>query len=125
MCPDNLWGKFDLEKIKTPKAVLREQAELLSSMTKGLLQGYVDDRSRGEKFRINLGIEVPALNNYRYLILEVNYGIAFYPLEVESNIADNCYECASEEDFVDVLKQILSSDDVKNVVRGLISQVES
>lgn len=42
MCAKNMWGNLnDIEKIKTPLGILREQASLLSESTKGILIGVV------------------------------------------------------------------------------------
>lgn len=126
MCPENLWGDFsDLKKLKTPKAILREQAALLTNLTKGLLQGGVRERQDEEGFLVILYVMVQSLNNYTYDVLRVYHELKFYPLSIEDYTKGESWECSDENDFIGTIKGILSSSELRNVIQGLISQAES
>jgi len=126
MCPENLWGDFsDLKKLKTPKAILREQAALLTNLTKGLLQGGVRETQKGEVFLVNLYVVVQSLNNYTYNVLQVYHELKFYPLSIDDYTRGKSWQCSDENDFIRTIIAILSSPELRNVIQGLISQAES
>src|ERR1022692_4548993 len=83
MSTKSLWGQLPpTEGIRTPTQVLKEQATALTDMTKGALQGEVSVSHRGGEFSLDLDIVVPALDNYRYLVVRANHKLDLYPVEV-------------------------------------------
>lgn len=123
----NLWGDLPLEdSVRTPSVVLREQASLLTEATNGLLIGNVTRRSTPDSSNLisTLEIIVPSLNNYSISIAEIKYPITtMYPLTVISHVKDYSEECQTEEEIERVLGGILSSQSVKTIISGLLSQV--
>ncbi len=136
----NLWGELpQSENIRTPYTILKEQASLLTEITKGLLIGEVnispevDDvikfassilGERSQSFVAFLRIKAPSLNNYTYSVVKIQYPIKLYPVLVKSLVVENFQrECSSEEEFEKALGQILSSQEVKQVISALLAQI--
>lgn len=123
----NLWGNLkDLKKLKTPLGILREQGALLTDSTGGILEGRVSLNTSYRSARATLDIIAPALDNYSYQILELSYSPEqLYPVRVSSNFLEKSLKPQSEEGFCKALEKILSSPDVRKLVKNLISQCES
>ena len=91
MSVKNLWGDLsELEIVRTPKAILNEQASLLTKATKGILVGDVEIQYQDHgQFEYNLNVCVPTLNGYTYTILSINHKFEFYPIYVHrDNLVD-------------------------------------
>ncbi len=138
----DLW-QFDEKSLKRateelPNSILREQADILSNKTGGIIYGKVTNMNfhpRDEKIKYNLAtvfeIVVPMLDNYAYTLLviysrpESDYPVA---ITVGSNTIDDAeefnpkYECWDREEFVQALKDILGSDDVNKNISILYSK---
>jgi len=124
MSVENLWGDLPLGKeTRTPYTILREQAVLLTEMTKEALEGNVS-RIRREAgiFTYNLEIASLAIRRYSYRLLQVDFPPSLYPLSMSDFTNDLEYKSENEEEFIKVLGEILSSEKVKKVVLGLLSQ---
>lgn len=69
---------------RAPVAILREQAEWFESVTNGQVVGEIIQREDfdddGKRFHWTLKLRAPALGNYRYRLLSIEYGIDPYPL---------------------------------------------
>jgi hypothetical protein len=123
MTAPNLWGDLsNLEAVRTPASILREQAQKLAELTNYTLKGDVSVDKYGDRFQVTLHIVAPALNDYRLLLIKVLHPIDIWPLEMRDVLAEQDYEASSEEEFVTVLGEILSSAQVKRVIAMLISQ---
>ncbi|MEM9543420.1 MAG: hypothetical protein AAGA60_28495 [Cyanobacteria bacterium P01_E01_bin.42] len=136
--PESLWGEIPTsENLRTPYTILQEQASILSESTQGLLLGevvpmpytnrpYLSLSPNQRQFYGVLRIKVPSLTNYTYSLLEVEYPIQTYPIFVR-NLAgeDDKYECEDEEGFKAAVKDILSSDEVRQVIAILLSQIQA
>lgn len=123
MTSRNLWG--DLEKlppIKTPAAVLREQAKYLEEGTRYVLNGAIRQNSRLNRFIVYLDIVAPALNDYSYSVLQVDHPLGAYPLQVDDLVNNRSFDCQDEKEFLSVLGQILSSPAVQKAISSLVSQ---
>jgi hypothetical protein len=138
----NLWGELPKsENIRTPYTILKEQASLLTEITKGLLIGEVKLSSevdalskfassiigeQSQSFVAFLRIKAPSLNNYTYSVVKIQYPIKLYPVLVKSLVVENFQsECSSEEEFENALGQILSSQEVKQVISALLAQIHA
>src|SRR5580700_1642574 len=97
--PRNLWGDLTtLEKVRTPKSILQEQASYLTQATEGVLVGSLDDArlsGRGS-FTYDLEVEVPALNGYTFTLLRINHSVELYPVQVTSTSAKVDVTCPDE-----------------------------
>jgi hypothetical protein len=152
----NLWGELPKpETIRTPYTLLKEQASLLSEITKGLLIGEVTNNQKDMFFVNILRIKAPSINNYTYSVVEVQYPIKLYPVFVKNltsdkfnNLEKNLMNAAnnplmgfvdsggllvqqgynkysSEEEFEKALGEILSSQEVKQVISALLAQIHA
>ncbi len=123
MCAKNMWGKLDeLEPVRTPTLILKEQGNLLRNATKGSLAGVTTLQTLGDEFLIDFDITAFYLNEYRYTLLTLRHGLDIYPLTMQDKVHDVAYSCESEEIFVQVVEQILSSTEVRKIIQTLISQ---
>jgi hypothetical protein len=81
----NLWPKEIKVDVQTPLAILRVQAELLSKVTRGILEGDVETESSKEKMQHRLVVIAPAYNGYRHTLVTVVYNSDLpYPAEVRA-----------------------------------------
>lgn len=126
----NLWGDLPVEdNIRTPYVILKEQASILTEATNGLLVGNVkketfSNESGDSGFECTLEITVPSINNYSISIVGISYPITLYPSQIYNRVTrDKVKDCQTEEDLDKNLEEILSSDQVKRVILGLLSEV--
>jgi hypothetical protein len=128
MSDDSLWGDLnDLETIRTPREILREQAIHLTESTNGVLSvDVVDTMHSATVFYHDFDLVVPLLNNYRYTLLSVSYPVLFYPLTVRSEHLKGpkgrVEQCDDEEEFRNCLKSIFTSREVRDILVRLKSQ---
>jgi len=61
---ESFWPDLPTEKVRTPHAILLEQASALAERTRGLLVGQVRRSQDKNNFVSNLSIVAPSLNNY-------------------------------------------------------------
>ncbi|MGB0560836.1 MAG: hypothetical protein ACPGVO_03420 [Spirulinaceae cyanobacterium] len=124
---ESLWGEIpapeDLPDL--PKTILREQAEILTEATGGALIGEVSQRTHNSQtFSAALSIKVPALNDYRFNVLTIDYPIHLYPVTLQDQTGESQgHVCHTVEDYKEQLGKILSSERVKSVIAALLSQV--
>jgi len=135
-------------EVVAPVTILREQAAMLGKKTNGLVLASVrtttrDSLTRDEKtglraltrpghdagngnegFIHSFQLVVPALEDYTYTLFRVEHGIEFYPAEFHQP-GRMGQRADSEEEFIDILREILSSDNTRRVIGSLIAQVET
>jgi hypothetical protein len=126
----NLWGQLpETAKIKTPYAILLEQAAMLRELTNGLLIGDVKrvEPAAQPEFEIKLLIVAPALANYSYTVVTVIYPvITLYPVTLNlSSESEKLIECHSEEEFMQALENVLSSEKTQKVIASLLAQIQA
>lgn len=138
----DLW-QFDEKALKRstrelPNVILKEQAEILSYKTGGVIYGKVTNLKfcpQDKNVKYNLAsvfeIVVPLLDNYSYTLLviyskpEQDYPVA---ITVGSNPVDDAerfaprYECQGMEEFVQAMKEILASDEVNRRISTLYAK---
>jgi len=127
MSENDLWG--DIEEVKlprNPKVILKEQADAIGRKTKYVVRGKVIGSSELVKgspsFRAALIIVTPRLDNYTYDLLLASYPLEMYPLKILSFPHKLSYECNTEEEFIEKLREILSSEEVMKTIAALVSQ---
>jgi len=127
MSSKNLWGDLsDLETVRTPQAILHEQAGYLTEATESALVGKVEVRNIvSSDFCYDLDVLVPALNNYTYTILTISHSVNLYPVRVHAGAKGISSRCENEEEFEETVAQILSSKEVKRILSRLLSQAVS
>jgi hypothetical protein len=112
---------------RAPAAILKEQATALREMTKGELNGVITNAPAPPgQMAYRLGIMVPALNNYSYVVLIVQYPLlSIWPALIESNVTNEKAEAENEVKFNDVLRKILGSAEMQRVIGALRAQVRA
>jgi len=123
--PDDLWPEGQSE-IKPPVTILREQASFLNNKKWGL-RGEIDKLpSNDNSFHYVFFIEVPAIDNYRYMLFGIRHDINMYPLnfiidskEIAYGIFDGDMAADSEENFIEKLKNIFNSKEVIQILQHL------
>jgi len=121
---ESFWAVPDVATMRTPLTILREQATALTEQTNGLLVGQVETKQQTDgNLSVQLEATVPALNDYRVRILNYEQPIGLYPGRL-SGTGMTVYETIdNEDDFVIVVKKVLSSQAIKNILTSLMSQV--
>lgn len=123
MHTNSLWGDLDLEvEVRTPAQILQEQAVALAELTNGVLLGRVHTRNHRGKLITDLEVVAPLLDNYTYTLVEVEHSVELYPLVLRNIVEDDEIQCLYEDDFVQELGNLLSSDEVKRIIQSLVSQ---
>ncbi len=123
---DSLWGDLPTgEDLRTPAAILREQAEHLSQATGGLLTGEVEVKGDAASIHMDLWIIAPALNDYRYKLTEVRHNVLTYPAAILSQDGHTWVSTANEGEFMTFIGEILSSAETSDVVRSLLAQIRA
>ena len=125
MSVKSLWGDIPpVEKIRTPYTILRDQAAVLGELTDHVLEAKVRRVPDPKNFAVVMDIVAPAMDNYAFRLIVASYPVTLYPANLHSEGSTESYECENEEVFVEHLGTILSSDYVRKVVQGLLSQSE-
>lgn len=146
---NSLWGNLDDLKceIKNPKSILEEQAEYLKDDLDGLVrcnisrgsvrtewQGFYNDRGVDCSFAYSFKLISDYVEKYEYEVFKIIYGIKMYPLAMtfESDICkeldgrfvtedDDTIFVENEEKLLEVLQAIFLSNEVRQVLKGLLS----
>ena len=126
MAAKNLWGELpNFDDIRTPHAILLEQASILEEMTDGLLSARVKRTTEDGKMSSTLQIIAPSLDNYTYTVTSVTHGVELYPARMLDLVNRTWLECDNERNFSNSLEGILSSDQVRKVIIGLLAQIRA
>jgi hypothetical protein len=140
----DLWpDTIKVEKMITPVTILRQQASLLGRKTKNIIQGEVEKGTgdfSSDSFAYTFYIVTPALNNYRYRLLSISYGVYLYPVAIKIEDKEILEEISSkfiailtksgilgitansEPEFLNILRAIFNSAKVMRVISVLLSQ---
>jgi hypothetical protein len=125
--PD-LWPQIEQSQVVPPVAVLREQAALLGKKTNHLLEGRVVTRTTGSGgFVHSFYIVAPTLDDYTYKLFEIEHGANQYPVDAPRPEPPVYLKVAlaSEQELLDYIREILSSDRTKRVVGSLLAQIKA
>lgn len=121
----NLWGVLpEAPFVRTPAAILNEQAQVLAKETKGLLTARTQIERKGEDFVITMDIVATSLGNYTYEVLRIKYGVTLYPARLLSwDEDDSAVECADHAELEQAIAKVLQSPRVRRVITGLLAQL--
>lgn len=123
---ESFWNIPTSADVRTPVAILKEQAALLTNQTNGLLIGEVETLSIGSELVVVFSIRVPNLNLYKLEILSYSQPINMYPgiLRFELRQHDNRSEIEDETQFIKAIKAYLSSPGMSRALQSLIAQAQ-
>lgn len=132
---ESLWSIPATENVRPPLTIMKEQATALTEQTRGSLVGSVETAEYGGGLKVNLAVHVPALNNYRYHVLTYTQPITMYPGRLASEIPvasllngyapPQSIEVENEQEFLEALKRLLTSDEMKQLVSSLLVQANA
>jgi len=118
----DFWGDIEPAQVRTPAAILREQAALLGTKTQNLVEARVEtDIDQWHEFNHRFLLVVPALSNYSYQLFRVEHGVNLYPVRVDRE----SLRLENEEAFIEWLRRTLSSAETKRIIGNLLAQVNS
>jgi hypothetical protein len=120
---ESFWGEIpEAASVSTPYSILVEQGKMLESATNNRLGCFALKTMAGSKFLVDFYIRAPSLNDYKYNLFRIVYDVTLYPLSI---IKDGNYlmDLATEQDFKDYLRTLLSSDTTMKVVQALLAQI--
>lgn len=124
----DLWGDIISIPINTPVSILREQGALLEQKTNGVLTVSIPTIRGGKEndaiFLHRFKIKVPSLN-YQYELFSISHDITLYPVEfhVDREMLDDKNVIAKDEnEFLEILGQILKSPKTQGILNALLSQ---
>lgn len=129
---ENLWSLDDDIKIESPIEILKSQIKYLEKMTeKSVSADVVDIKEKHNEFKFAFDIISPYLPYYRFTAFTIKCSPIVYPVVVtyDSNIASELgfnaldarcsTECANAEDFTHVLRDVLGTKYMKQVVAAV------
>lgn len=124
---ENLWG--DIPKpadMRLPVAILREQADLIFTLTEGLIKGRVSTSVSSGVPQASLSLVVPSMNDYAYNLATVlTNPVSIYPAQIIA-AGDNTYKMVTDEDaFMVALGKILGSERTRKALNGLMAQAKA
>ena len=118
--PD-FWGDLQVAEIRTPVAVLKEQAALLGIKTNNVLEGKITTQIQHGEFYHSFNVVVPTLDDYTYELFTVNHPVNMYPL----NVTYTGTMLKTEVEFTAWLREKLSSPETKRIITNLLAQAHS
>ena len=141
----DLWPEgIEINRVKSPVTILREQGSVLGQKTKNLVLGEVMDAGgQDNQFAYAFFIVAPALSHYRYKLLTIHHDVGLYPVTVDvekriSQAIDSRFQLIqktpdgkdlwpylkadSEAQFLELLREIFKSEKAIAVVTSLLSQ---
>ena len=120
---ENLWGDLPTgDDITPPFTILKKQAEILETETNGILRGQVWPIISANSISIRLDILAQNLDDYSVTVLRIEQPLFLYPLKIFNEISNENYNVENEEEFIRTLHTILSSNEVKQLIRVILSQ---
>lgn len=135
----SLWpDDIPQDDLKSPAAILKEQASLLGPKTKNLVLADVKREEApaylDQYFQYSFTFVAPTLSGYRYKLFAIRYPIGFYPLtftDVDDQIVKEVFSDSrgsearvdSESDFLNKLEMILKSKKVTQIITTLRKEI--
>ena len=124
MPSQDMWGDFQVQSLRVPVQLLREQAAALGPRTQNLVVAEVSTSTHRDEFRHRLELVVPTLDDYRYHLLSLIHDIHLYPLvlDYDSDGRLSAGNISSEDELNQALHRALSSEKTKRILNSLIGQ---
>lgn len=117
---ESFWRIPDITALRTPLAILREQAAFLSRDSKGRLAAKVEvETFKDGKLELGLVILVAALN-LRHLVLTYRQPMQMYPGVVFAG--SHGVQVHDEAGFTDAVKAALRSEPMSQILTALLLQ---
>lgn len=118
----NLWSPQVKVDVVTPYAILQVQANLLSQITQGILQGDIETEMGQTKVQHRLVIIAPAYNGYRHTLVVVHHKQNLpYPADVLAETFASSQTAHSDTELQDLIGQVLQSKQSLAMILSLIA----
>ncbi len=117
---ENPWPNFAKGHRRTIKTILMELGSGIGDRTEGTIKFFVETTPDGQgnfKHRCQLYV-VPIA--YFYPLFTVTHTVNIFPVTTIADALSQPVVSNTEEEFVAVLKQIITSDSTRNVVEQLL-----
>jgi hypothetical protein len=118
----NLWPELKPDEIRTPLAILRQQAAFLGERTKNVVEGEVVTEPTSGDFSHVFFLRAPALGDYRYQLFRAKHGIDLYPAEVWTHVFGQRWHADDEPALLQALREIFTNEKVVRIVNSIIAQ---
>lgn len=124
----SLWPDFNFDEVRTPLAVLQEQANELGSKTKNIIVGEIitteafDEKTNQMVLIYQFYIKAPILSNYRYLLFRLLQKNSLYPVDIFFDPDKPKIENITEDEFTDKLRDIFSNPKTEEIIKSLYAQ---
>lgn len=146
---ESLWGKMTIEKVETPAKILEGQSKYLEEMTFGYAYAELRGNKKVEpselgEFKFDYLIRGKFLEDYSFRLFQIVHEVDIYPIymlideelymEIKEDFihlpgvdSSNNFEENAEvwvnnrEIFIGLLRLILSSKRVQNIITGIFS----
>jgi hypothetical protein len=106
----------------TPAAMMRAQAALLGQKTNQQITANVQSLGGNPaEFTWSFQLMSPSLGSYRYELFRVTHPLTLYPATFIWEEHPNA-TVQNEEGFKNFLKQVIGSDQTKNIIQALLAQ---
>jgi len=112
----DLWGEIAPTQVRTPAAILREQAALLGSKARNVVEADVTTFTLGNTFYHRFNLVVPGLDGYTYELFTISTDVSPYPVDVGGK------QMQTEQEFTEWLRAKLSSPETKKIINNLLAQ---
>ena len=120
----NLWGAITyVANVRTPHEILLEQGELLVELTNGLLNFDIERCQKNTLFSYIFSLSVPKLN-FSQPLLRVTHDIKLFPAILRNDQSGEEYTANGQDEFEEDLGSILSADETKTLLCGLMAQAK-
>ena len=121
---ENLWGGFPTKaEAEPPLKILRYQAALIETETDNRLSGRIVQSHLGDRFNSRFLVVAPYLDDYELELLSVSNTVQMYPLTLSESVGNmKSVECADEKEFVEALRTLLQSPQIRSLVGALLAQ---
>lgn len=119
----DLWPSDVATDVVTPVAILRFQGAQLRKKTKNLLEADVVTEADSGWVVHHFDLVAPALDNYRYRLFSVRHKERIvYPAHIEGTTGAALPPSPTQSKFMDVLGEVLQSNEAKSVIHSLIAE---
>ena len=117
----DFWGELVPVEVRTPVSIMREQAALLGTKTRNLVEATVETGTQFGRFNHSFLLLVPALGLYKYELFRIEHDVDLYPVTVV--IGTQGEQLDNEQQFIDWLKRKLSDRETKQLIGNLLGMV--
>lgn len=111
-----------------PVAILHEQAQHLTTRTKGVIEGKVTTTKKSvsdrDLFLQDFFLVVPSLDGYSYKFLNATHDISLYPVTINCFANGQGVKCDNPDAFMTALAELFAHPKTLKVIGALLVQAK-